>query len=67
MFAIVAKMQQTLPELARVIREKSGDEMATLARSAASSVRQHRAEMLILAATAAFVVLVALLGLAVLV
>lgn len=57
------KVQQTIPDLARSISTSSGEAISDWSRQAASSVRRHRQEMAILAATIAFVVVVALLGL----
>lgn len=63
----MSKMSQTLtdrslPALGRTIGT-GGEAVSTWTRQAASSVRSHRQEMFILAATLAFVVVVALLSL----
>jgi hypothetical protein len=54
---------QTLPDLARTVRDTSKETVASLTRSAASTSRRHRQELLILAATIGFVVLVLLVSL----
>jgi hypothetical protein len=54
--------QLNLPEIARAIRDSGSDALASWTRSARAGVRSHRQEMLILAATAGFVVIVLLLS-----
>jgi hypothetical protein len=56
-------MQQTIPDHARSIGTSSGETISEWTRQAATSVRRHRQEMAILAATLGFVVVVALLSL----
>jgi hypothetical protein len=56
--------QTTFPDLARKLGPSGSTAVVEWTRSAATSVRQHRQEMLILAGTLAFAVLVLLLGLA---
>jgi hypothetical protein len=56
------RLPDTLSELARTVRDRSGHILATRARSAAGQVRTHRQEMLILVGTGLFVLLVLLLS-----
>jgi hypothetical protein len=56
--------QSSIPQLARSLGATGSTAVADWTRTAATSVRRHRSEMVILAGTLAFVLLVLLLSLA---